>query len=48
MFARLLLGLLVVLYGAVAQAQAPSYQRDIQPIFTAKCVVMPVTTRRAS
>ncbi len=38
MFARLLPGLLVVLYGAAAQAQAPSYQRDIQPIFTAKCV----------
>lgn len=38
MFSRFCLGVLLVLSGAVAQAQTPSYQRDIQPIFTAKCI----------
>jgi len=35
---RFWLGCLFLLTGSVAQAEALSYQRDIQPIFTAKCV----------
>ncbi len=35
---RFWLGCLFLLTGSVVQAEALSYQRDIQPIFTAKCV----------
>ncbi len=35
---RLWLGCLLLLIGSAVQAEAVSYQRDIQPIFTAKCV----------
>ena len=35
---RFWLGCLFLLTGSVAQAEVLSYQRDIQPIFTAKCV----------
>ncbi|RYJ63193.1 fatty acid cis/trans isomerase [Pseudomonas songnenensis] len=35
---RVWLGCLLLLIGSAVQAEAVSYQRDIQPIFTAKCV----------
>ena len=35
---RFWLGCLLLLIGSAAQAEVLSYQRDIQPIFTAKCV----------